>query len=155
MVIRYMLDTNVCIALIKSRPERMRIRFSGLSIEEVGISSIVAAELWHGAALSEKKRQNEAALRDFLDYVGILNWPFEASPIYGRIRAIAQKKGAPIGAMDLLIASHALWLDAVLVTENTKAFGRVPHLRVENWEARQQGVVPARKRSVFQKGGKD
>jgi len=56
MVIRYLLDTNICIAVIKSRPERMRMRFSGLSTEEVGISSIVAAELWYGVALSEKKR---------------------------------------------------------------------------------------------------
>jgi tRNA(fMet)-specific endonuclease VapC len=69
MVNRYMLDTNACIALIKSRPEAMRIRFSGLLTDEVGVSSIVAAELWYGVALSQKKRQNEAALRDFLDYV--------------------------------------------------------------------------------------
>jgi len=74
-------------------------------------------------------------LRDFLDYVAILNWPYEASPIYGHIRAILQKRGTPIGAMDLLIASHALWLDAILVTENTKEFQRVPDLRVENWLA--------------------
>lgn len=135
MVIRYLLDTNVCIAVIKSRPERMRIRLSALSIEEVGISSIVAAELWYGVALSQKKRQNEAALRDFLDCVTILNWPYEASPIYGHIRAILQKKGTPIGAMDLLIASHALCIDAVLVTENTREFQRVPNLKIENWLA--------------------
>jgi len=135
MVTHYLLDTNICIAVIKSRPERMLARFSGLSIEEVGISSIVAAELWYGVALSQRKRQNEAALRDFLDYVAILNWPYEASPIYGQVRAILQKKGAPIGAMDLLIASHALWLDAVLVTENIKEFKRVPDLKVENWLA--------------------
>lgn len=69
MVNQYMLDTNACITLIKSRPEAMRIRFSGLSMDEVCISSIVAAELWYGVALSQKKRQNEAALKDFLDYV--------------------------------------------------------------------------------------
>ncbi len=135
MVIQYLLDTNICIAMIKDRPARMRIRFSGLSTEEVGISSIVAAELWYGVALSEKKKQNEAALRDFLDYVAILNWPYEASPIYGQIRTILQKKGTPIGAMDLLIASHTLWLDAVLVTENTREFQRVPDLKIENWLA--------------------
>ena len=135
MVTRYLLDTNVCIAVIKSRPERMRIRLSALSIGQVGISSIVAAELWYGVALSQKKRQNEAALRDFLDYVTILNWPYEASPIYGHIRAILQKRGSPIGAMDLLIASHALCLDAVLVTENTREFKRVPDLKIENWLA--------------------
>lgn len=133
MVMRYMLDTNVCTALIKYRPEAMRIRFLGLSPGEVGISSIVTAELWFGVALSQKKSQNEAALRDFLDYVAVLNWPYEASPIYGQIRATLQKKGTPIGAMDLLIASHALWADAVLVTENIKEFRRVPDLKIENW----------------------
>jgi len=135
MVNRYMLDTNACITVIKSRPEAMRIRFSGFSMGEVCISSIVAAELWYGVALSQKKRQNEAALKDFLDYMVVLNWPYEACPIYGHIRAILQKKGTPIGAMDLLIATHALWLDAILVTENTKEFRRVPDLKIENWLA--------------------
>ena len=119
MVTRYMLDTNACIALIKSRPEAMRIRFSGLSTDEVGVSSIVAAELWYGVALSQRKRQNEIALRDFLDYAVVLDWPSAASRIYGQIRAGLKRKGTPIGAMDLLIAAHALFLDAVLVTQGS------------------------------------
>ncbi len=133
MVTRYMLDTDACITLIKNRPEAMRIQLSRLSPDEVGISSIVTAELWFGVALSQKKRQNQAALKDFLDYATILNWPYEACPIYGQIRTGLQKKGAPIGAMDMLIASHALLLDAVLVTNNTKEFSRVPDLKIENW----------------------
>lgn len=133
MVMRYMLDTDSCIALIKNRPESMRLRLSGLSPDEVGISSIVAAELWFGVAHSQKKRQNEAALKDFLDFAAILNWPFEASPLHGQIRTGLQKKGTPIGAMDLLIAAHALFLDAVLVTNNTKEFSRVSGLKIENW----------------------
>jgi len=72
-------------------------------------------------------------LNDFLDYVTALDWPFEASEIYGRIRADIKGKGTPIGAMDLLIASHALFLDAVLVTENVREFQRVSDLRIENW----------------------
>ena len=135
MVMRYMLDTDACIALIKNRPEAMRNRLLGLSPEEVGVSSIVVAELWFGVAHSQKKKQNEAALKDFLDYTILLNWPCEASPLYGKIRSGLQKKGTPIGAMDLLIASHALFLNAVLVTNNTREFERVPHLKVENWEA--------------------
>ena len=135
MVIRYMLDTDACIALIKHRPEAMRSRLTPLSPQEVGISSIAAAELWFGVAHSQKKKQNRAALKDFLDYAALLDWPCEAAPLYGEIRRRLQKQGTPIGAMDLLIAAHALLLDAVLVTNNTREFKRVPDLKIENWEA--------------------
>jgi tRNA(fMet)-specific endonuclease VapC len=135
MVISHMLDTDACIALIKHRPEGMRSRLARLSPEKIGVSGIVAAELWFGVAHSQKKKQNEGALRDFLNYATLLDWPGEAASLYGQIRAGLQKKRTPIGAMDLLIASHALFLDAVLVTNNTKEFERVPDLRIENWEA--------------------
>jgi tRNA(fMet)-specific endonuclease VapC len=134
-MIRYMLDTNICISLIKARPEKINTRLSGLPVEDFAISSVVAAELWYGVVLSEKKKQNEAALRDFLDFVKVLDWPSGACPVYGRIRAHLKKKGTPVGAMDLLIASHAAFLNAVLVTNNTKEFDRVPNLKVENWLA--------------------
>ena len=135
MVIRYMLDTDACIALIKHRPEAMRSRLTPLSPQEVGISGIAAAELWFGVAHSQKKKQNRAALKDFLDYATLLDWPCEAAPLYGEMRTRLQKQGTPIGAMDLLIAAHALLLDAVLVTNNTREFKRVPDLKIENWEA--------------------
>ncbi len=106
-----------------------------MPVEDVGVSSVVAAELWYGVALSEKKKLNEAALRDFLDFVNVLDWPSGACPVYGRIRAHLKKKGTPIGAMDLLIASHAVFLSAALVTNNTREFDRVPELKVENWLA--------------------
>ena len=133
MVIRYMLDTDACIALIKNRPVSMRNRLSLLTPEEVGISSIVAAELWFGVANSQKKNKNESALKDFLEIVTLLDWPCEASPLYGQIRTKLQKMGTPIGAMDLLIASHALYIDTVLVTNNTREFERVAELKIENW----------------------
>jgi tRNA(fMet)-specific endonuclease VapC len=134
-VIKYMLDTDTCISLIKARPDKISRRLSRLPVEDVGISSIVAAELWYGVALSEKKKQNEAALQDFLDFVKVLDWPTGACPVYGRIRARLKKKGTLIGAMDLLIASHASFLNAVLVTNNTREFDRVPELKMENWLA--------------------
>jgi tRNA(fMet)-specific endonuclease VapC len=133
VVIRYMLDTNTCIALIKDQPEGIRVKMSDFSREQVGISSIVAAELWYGVALSEKKRQNEAALKDFINFVIVLSWPDEAGPTYGNLRASLRKKGTPIGAMDLLIASHALCLNVTLVTDNIKEFQRVQGLKIENW----------------------
>jgi tRNA(fMet)-specific endonuclease VapC len=132
-VIRYMLDTDTCISLLKTRPEKIIRKLSRLPVEDVGISSVVSAELWYGVALSEKKKQNEAALQDFLDFVNVLDWPAGACPVYGRIRAHLRKKGTPIGAMDLLIASHASFLNAVLVTNNIREFNRVPDLKVENW----------------------
>jgi len=132
-VIRYMLDTDTCISLLKARPEKISRRLSRLPVEDVGISSVVAAELWYGVALSEKQKQNEAALRDFLDFVNVMDYPSGACPVYGQIRAYLKRKGAPIGAMDLLIASHAAFLNAVLVTNNTREFDRVPDLKVENW----------------------
>lgn len=128
-----MLDTDACIALIKNRPVLMRNRLSLLTPEEVGISSMVAAELWFGVANSQKKKKNESALKDFLEFVTLLDWPSEASALYGRVRAQLQKQGTPIGAMDLLIASHALFIDTILVTNNTREFERVPGLKVENW----------------------
>jgi tRNA(fMet)-specific endonuclease VapC len=131
-----MLDTNTCIAIIKRRPDTIQARLTTLDVEEVGISGIVAAELWYGVAFSQKKKQNEKALKDFLDYVTEMDWPFEASEIYGRIRADLKGKGTPIGAMDLLIASHALFLDAELVTDNEKEFQRVSDLKIENWMQR-------------------
>jgi tRNA(fMet)-specific endonuclease VapC len=132
-VIRYMLDTNTCIAIIKRRPDTITTKLTALAVEEVGISGIVAAELWYGVAFSQKKKQNETALKDFLDYVTELDWPFEAGKIYGRIRADLRGKGSPIGAMDLLIAAHALFLEAVLVTGNEREFQRVADLKIENW----------------------
>ena len=134
-MIKYMLDTDTCISLIKARPDKISRRLSRLPVEDVGISSIVAAELWYGVALSEKKKQNEAALQDFLDFVKVLDWPTGACPVYGRIRAHLKKRGTLIGAMDLLIASHASFLNAVLVTNNTREFDRVPELKVANWLA--------------------
>jgi tRNA(fMet)-specific endonuclease VapC len=128
-----MLDTNTCIAIIKHQPETIQARLTDLSVDEVAVSSIVVAELCYGVALSQKKKQNEMALKDFLDYVAVLDWPFDACRVYGRLRADLKKKGTPIGALDLLIASHALRLDAVLVTGNKGEFQRIPGLKIENW----------------------
>ena len=75
-----------------------------------------------------------AEWRDFFDYVTVLDWPGDACSIYGRVRATLEEKGASIGAMDLLIASHALWLDAIIVTDNIREFQRVPDLKIENWK---------------------
>ncbi|RJR55018.1 MAG: type II toxin-antitoxin system VapC family toxin [Desulfobacteraceae bacterium] len=132
---RYMLDTNTCINLIKNHPVSIQKKLSIVPVGEVAISSIVSAELWYGVAFSQKKKENEAALKEFLQYVELVDWPHEAAPLYGQIRAELRRKGKQIGAMDLLIATHALFLEKILVTDNVKEFERVRGLKVENWVA--------------------
>lgn len=133
---RYMLDTNTCIYLIKHRPLELRRRLEKVPIGDAAISSIVLAELWYGIEESAQRKRNEEALEDFLQYAAVLDWPAQAAPVYGRIRSHLRKRGAPIGANDLLIAAHALTLGALLVTDNLDEFRRVPKLRVENWVIR-------------------
>ncbi len=130
---KYMLDTNACIAIIKQRPEGITQKLIEVPIGELGISSIVLAELYYGIQLSQKREHNEAALGSFLKYVVVLAWPQQAAREYGVIRAHLERKGTPIGANDLLIAAHALAQKAVLITDNVREFQRVPDLRIENW----------------------
>ena len=130
---RYLLDTNTCIHVIKYHPSSVQEKLAPIPVGEVGVSSMVWAELWYGIAHSGKRQHNEQALTEFLDYVEVLDWPREAAPIYGRVRSFLRKKGTPIGAMGLLIAAHALTLDAALVTDNVVEFRRVPKLKIENW----------------------
>lgn len=130
---KYLLDTNICIAIIKKRPLGVQKKLFHTAIGEVAISSIVLAELWYGVELSQKHKENKAALHDFLQYVTVLDWPEQAGREYGRIRAHLKQKGTPIGANDLLIAAHSLTLDVTLVSDNVKEFLRVPGLKLENW----------------------
>ena len=129
---RYMLDTNICIAIMKKMPPKIRNRLEGLPLGEVGVSSIVIGELWYGVEQSQRREDNEEALKDFMRYVIVMDWPANSAPVYGSIRKYLRQKGTPIGAMDLLIAAHAFSVEAVLVTNNVREFKRVPKLKVEN-----------------------
>lgn len=133
---RYMLDTNTCIYVIKHRPPEVKKKLSSIPIDEVAVSGIVVGELWYGVLESAKPKHNEKALTDFLQFISVLDWPAEAAQAYGKIRSHLKAKATPIGAMDLLIAAHALTLGLVLVTDNLKEFNRVPGLHVENWVVR-------------------
>jgi tRNA(fMet)-specific endonuclease VapC len=133
---KFMLDTNTCIYIIKHHPPEVKKKLERIPVGEVAVSSIVLAELWYGIERSAQRKNNEVALGDFLQYVAALDWPIQAAPIYGRVRGRLAKKGTPIGANDLLIAAHALALDAVLVTDNVREFRRVPKLRIVNWVER-------------------
>jgi tRNA(fMet)-specific endonuclease VapC len=103
--------------------------------EDLAISSIVAAELWTGVMKSRARQRNAQALNQFLSIVEVLGWPVEAARVYAESRATLEAKGRPIGAMDMLIAAHALFERATLVTRNVREFARVEGLKVDNWAA--------------------
>jgi tRNA(fMet)-specific endonuclease VapC len=128
-----MLDTNICIHAIKRNAPEVLRRLEKTSPQDVAISSIVAAELWTGVMKSRERQRNERALREFLAFVEVLDWPTEAASVYAEIRAGLEAKGRSIGAMDLLIAAHAVHLRATLVTRNRNEFTRVAGLRVLTW----------------------
>jgi len=130
---KYLLDTNICIAIIKDCPAEVKKRLTRMRVGDVAISSIVLAELWYGVELSQRQEENSTALDNFLQYVPVLDWPEHAGRQYGKIRAYLKKMGTPIGANDMLIASHAVALDATLVSDNSREFLRVPGLKLENW----------------------
>jgi len=131
---RLMLDTNICIHAIKRNAPEVLRRLERTSPQDVAISSVVAAELWTGVMKSRERERNEQALKEFLAFVEVLDWPGDAAEVYGKIRAALEAKGRPIGAMDLLIAAHAVHEHATLVTRNCDEFTRVDRLKVEDWK---------------------
>jgi len=131
--VRYLLDTNICIYLIKQKPIRVMEKFNAYSVGEIGVSSITVGELWYGVAKSERREENEQALEQFLLPLIVAEFDEGAAEVYGEIRAALEKDGRPIGAMDMLIAAHAVSLGVVLVTNNEGEFSRMPELIVENW----------------------
>ena len=130
----YLLDTNICIYAIKHRPPRVIERLRAHEADGLGISSISVAELFFGAAKSGSAR-NLAALRHFLEPLEIADCDVAAAEIYGEVRLSLERAGTPIGPLDTQIAAHSLSLGAVLVTNNTREFERVPGLMLENWAA--------------------
>lgn len=131
-----LLDTNICIYIINSRPPEVLAHFHQYRLGEIGISSVVAAELAYGVAKSGSVR-NRKALEMFLAPLEVLPFCDRAIWTYGELRANLERRGTPIGSLDTMIAAHALSLDAVLVTNNLREFSRIEGLRLENWA---QGV---------------
>ena len=127
-----LLDTNICIYIRNARPPEVLARFRQYRLGEIGVSSVVAAELAYGVAKSGSAR-NRHALEVMLATLEIV--PFDADAIwaYGELRADLERRGTPIGAFDTMIAAHALSLDATLVTNNLREFSRVSGLKLVNW----------------------
>lgn len=130
---KYVLDTNICIYLIKRKPIHVFEKFREFSLGMIGISSITLAELKYGVEKSSRPDQNLQALNQFLLPLEVLDFDFNAAIEYGTIRAELEKIGRPIGPLDMLIAAHVRALDLTLVTNNEKEFIRVENLKVENW----------------------
>lgn len=129
----WMLDTDSCIALIKRQPLELIDRLKKHKPGDIVISSITLAELRFGASKSKQAEKNRAALDQFLVPLEVLAFDDAAAESYGRIRAALESNGTPIGPLDTLIASHALSINATIVTNNVREFSRVEGLRVENW----------------------
>jgi tRNA(fMet)-specific endonuclease VapC len=129
----YILDTNICIYIIKKRPINVFKKFRSLSVGSIGISSITLAELQFGIMKSSNPEKNQEALDKFLIPLEIIDFGVNATIEYGKIRAEMEKNGTPIGPLDTLIASHAKSLDLILVTNNEREFERIVGLKIENW----------------------
>lgn len=135
---KYMLDTNICIYVIKHKPDTVIRKFLSHDPEELCISAITYAELMHGVEKSIAVERNRIAMSLFLSPITIMQFDERAAEEYGRIKAELEKKGTPIGPMDTLIASHAKSRGLIIVTNNTREFNRVVGLTVEDWTQEQR-----------------
>ena len=129
----YMLDTNICIYAIKNKPAQVLNQLQENFDKGICISTITLAELEHGVEKSSAPDKNRIALLRFLSILKLLSFDDWAAAEYGKICAYLQKKGTPIGTMDMLIAGHAKANKLILVTNNTREFMRIPELTIENW----------------------
>ena len=130
---RYMLDTNICIYVIKHKPEKVFQKLQEVDPEDVCVSSVTYAELVHGVEKSAAVEKNRLALSILFANIEILDFDVDAANCYGKIRAGLEKKGTPIGALDMMIAGHAMSKGYIAVTNNVKEFSRVRDLKIENW----------------------
>jgi tRNA(fMet)-specific endonuclease VapC len=130
---KYMLDTNICIYLIKQKLPKVLKHFKTHAIGDIGISSITLAELRYDVSKSQCGEKNRQALDGFILPLDITDFDEEAAEEYGAIRANLEKAGKPIGSMDMLIGAHALALSAILVTNKTKEFKQINNLKFVDW----------------------
>ena len=129
---RYMLDTNICIYIIKRRPPSVLAALLKHEQAGIGVSIITVCELAFGAAKSGSAR-NQAALQQFLEPLSVADFDRAAAAAYAKVRAHLEAAGTPIGPLDTQIAAHALSLGVMLVSNNTREFERVPDLQLVNW----------------------
>ena len=131
---KYLLDTNICIYLIKKQYPEILSKLLRVGFDKIGISTITLAELEYGVANSNRTFEVQTALLEFILPFEILDFNYTAASFYGKIRKELKDKGQPISDMDMLIASVAMANDVILVTNNKKEFRRISGLKIENWK---------------------
>jgi tRNA(fMet)-specific endonuclease VapC len=129
----YMLDTDISSYIMKRSHDAVLKRLQTVPVSDVCISAITKSELMYGVEVSPRRQKDQAALDEYLRHVAVLDYPEAAALDYARIRGDLKARGVMIGANDLLIAAHACCAGITLVTNNTREFGRIPSLKIENW----------------------
>ena len=132
-MIKWLLDTNVCIAIMNQKPISVIKELKKHEVDSVAISAISLYELHYGVYKSQMTDRNKKTLTAFLQYIQVLDWTDECAEVAGEIRSTLEKKGSLIGPYDMLIAAHAKCLNATLVSHNTKEFSRVNGLELVDW----------------------
>jgi len=130
---KLLLDTNICIYIIKQQRASVLKHFMEFQVGDIGISSITLSELRYGVAKSTNREKNSKALDEFITPLEVVSFDEQAAYVYGDIRASLEKAGTPIGSMDMLIAAHAVSLGLPLVTNNNRDFARIPYLTILDW----------------------
>lgn len=130
---RFMLDTSICVELIRRRNDRVLRKMQRYRPEDLCVSSVTLSELEYGVARSADPQRNRLALAEFMTPLGVPAYGDAVAPVYGRVRAELERAGTPIGPLDTMIAAHALSLGLTLVTDNEDEFRRVSGLRIQNW----------------------
>jgi len=130
---KLLLDTNICIYIIKQKPAHVLKHFLEYQIGDIGISTITLSELRYGVAKSAHREKNARAIDEFTIPLEVVPYDEAAAHAYGDIRASLEKAGTPIGSMDMLIAAHAVSLGIPLVTNKTHEFMRIPSLNLIDW----------------------
>jgi tRNA(fMet)-specific endonuclease VapC len=131
-MLAYMLDTNICIYVMKTYPPELRDRFNALA-EQLCISSITLGELHYGAQKSARQAENLTAIAHFVARLEVLPFGDRAAAHYGQVRAELERAGTPCGTHDMQIGAHARSEGLTVVTNNMREFARMPGLRAENW----------------------
>lgn len=131
----FMLDTDTCILLMRGESPMLAVKVQSIPLQQQVMSVVTFAELTYGvqASASAKRKHNQAVLDSLALHLAVLDWPQEAAQHFAEIRVDLKRRGAQLGAADLMIAAHARAMGAFVVTNNVKDFGRVKGLQVENW----------------------
>ncbi len=129
----YLLDTNICIYIIKKKPEQVVEHVKKLKPHLVKLSSVSLGELEYGVSKSRERKKNRQALVHFASAFDIIDFNDNDAEVFGLIRADLEKRGQVIGPYDMQIAAQSISRDFILVTNNTSEFSRISNIKLENW----------------------